>query len=223
MFSVYGLTGQTFHGPLEQLTQVLPVRGTARLRKIAAIGREPDWQQQAHSSGLLLPSVQPLPQREAIASYVQTLQAEQSRQPLSRVEDLMSRPVVSTTLATRLLDGWHLLATQHVGQVPVLSETGHPVGLLQRADLLQLDHLPGPEIDPQVWRAFLLRQVADVTTTPLPCVAAATDIRRVARVLLATGLPGLPVVTDGGQLCGFISRTDILRAVVTDPPLDLWG
>jgi len=45
----------------------------------------------------------------------------------------------------------------------------------------------------------------------------------VARVLLNTGLPGLPVVDDHGQVTGFISRTDILRAVVTDPPLDLWG
>jgi CBS domain-containing protein len=41
-------------------------------------------------------------------------------------------------------------------------------------------------------------------------------------VLLDTGLPGLPVVDDDGHVVGFISRTDILHAVVADPPLDLW-
>ncbi|MEG2281143.1 MAG: CBS domain-containing protein, partial [Comamonas sp.] len=46
---------------------------------------------------------------------------------------------------------------------------------------------------------------------------------RVAHVLLDTGLPGLPVTDDLGHLSGFISRTDILRAVASDPPLDLWG
>jgi CBS domain-containing protein len=33
----------------------------------------------------------------------------------------------------------------------------------------------------------------------------------------------LPVVDEQGHVTGFISRSDILRAVVTDPPLDLWG
>ena len=43
-----------------------------------------------------------------------------------------------------------------------------------------------------------------------------------ASVLLDTGLPGLPVTNELGLLEGFISRTDILRAVAADPPLDLW-
>jgi CBS domain-containing protein len=42
-------------------------------------------------------------------------------------------------------------------------------------------------------------------------------------VLLESGLPGLPVVDEQGRVIGFISRSDILRAVVTEPPLDLWG
>jgi CBS domain-containing protein len=45
----------------------------------------------------------------------------------------------------------------------------------------------------------------------------------VAGVLLDTGLPGLPVTDEAGVLIGFISRTDILRAVAADPPLDLWS
>jgi CBS domain-containing protein len=59
--------------------------------------------------------------------------------------------------------------------------------------------------------------------TPVPAVAEETDIRRVARVLLDTHLPGLPVVSEDGAVTGFVSRTDILRAVVHDPPLDLWS
>ena len=38
-----------------------------------------------------------------------------------------------------------------------------------------------------------------------------------------TGLPGLPVTDAEGVLLGFVSRTDILRAVAADPPLDMWG
>ena len=70
--------------------------------------------------------------------------------------------------------------------------------------------------------AAVAQSVVDVMWSPVPSVAMDTDIRRVARVLLDTGLPGLPVVDDGGRVTGFVSRTDILRAVVADPPLDLW-
>jgi CBS domain-containing protein len=54
-------------------------------------------------------------------------------------------------------------------------------------------------------------------------VAPDTDIRQLAQVLLDTRLPGLPVVDGQGSLVGFVSRSDILRAMVSDPPLDLWG
>jgi CBS domain-containing protein len=58
--------------------------------------------------------------------------------------------------------------------------------------------------------------------SPVASVALGTDIRRVARVLLDTGLPGLPVVDAEGLVIGFVSRSDILQAVDADPPLDLW-
>jgi CBS domain-containing protein len=41
--------------------------------------------------------------------------------------------------------------------------------------------------------------------------------------LLDTGLSGLPVVDEAGNVRAFIARGDILRAVAHDPPLDLWG
>jgi len=67
-----------------------------------------------------------------------------------------------------------------------------------------------------------MQSVVDLMWSPVPSVSASTDIRRLARVLLDTGLPGLPVVDDAGLVIGFASRSDILRAVVADPPLDLW-
>jgi CBS domain-containing protein len=45
----------------------------------------------------------------------------------------------------------------------------------------------------------------------------------VAEVLLASGLPGLPVSSAEGRVLGFVSRSDLLRAIVADPPLDLWS
>jgi CBS domain-containing protein len=96
------------------------------------------------------------------------------------------------------------------------------VGLLLRADMAPLDLLPEPGAIKEAI-ALARRPVHEVMISPIPTVAAGTDLRRVAGVLLETGLPGLPVTDEQGLLAGFISRTDILRAVASDPPLDLWS
>jgi CBS domain-containing protein len=49
-----------------------------------------------------------------------------------------------------------------------------------------------------------------------------TDIRRIAAVMIDKGVDGVPITNETGRLLGFVSRGDILRAVVTDPPLSLW-
>jgi CBS domain-containing protein len=59
-------------------------------------------------------------------------------------------------------------------------------------------------------------------TTPVVAATPVTDIRRIARVMLDRDVDGVPIVNDAGTLVGFISRGDILRAVVTDPPLSIW-
>jgi CBS-domain-containing membrane protein len=139
------------------------------------------------------------------------------------VDTLMSRTVVTLLDTATVQQAWQTLAEQGVGQAPVLNAGGMLVGLLSRADLLRPERLPTPDSHALVWRALLAQSVQDIMWTPVPSVSPDTDIRRVARVLLDTGLPGLPVVDEQGAVIGFVSRSDILQAVVTDPPLDLWG
>jgi CBS-domain-containing membrane protein len=85
------------------------------------------------------------------------------------------------------------------------------------------EHLPKPDTYQVAWRTLMQQNIKTIMHTPVPSVAPESDIRRVAGVLIDTGLPGLPVVDEQGLVTGFISRSDILRAVVTEPPLDLWG
>lgn len=71
-------------------------------------------------------------------------------------------------------------------------------------------------------RDVLRKQVSDVMTTPVVAASPLTDIRRIARVMLERNVDGVPIVNDAGALLGFVSRSDILNAVVTDPPLSMW-
>lgn len=226
MFSVYGTTGQTFRGTLEELRVIGPASGLSRTRNVRPIGQDAQDHQPSNFADLMpAPSSEPptdIAHRAALAAYTEVSKPEIPRQPLTKVDAIMSTKVLTISDSANVEQAWNVLSEHGVGQAPVVSAEGVLVGLLSRADLMRPDRLPQPDSHPLVWQALLMQSVLDVMWTPVPSVAADTDIRRVARVLLDTGLPGLPAVDDGGKVVGFVSRSDILRAVVADPPLDLW-
>ncbi len=223
MFSIYGMSGQLFRGSMEQLRQIGGVGAVARSHAIQAVGRDGRDPSSGGSAALAPPASSNEAHRSALAVYADTLKVVLPRHPLSQVSALMSGTVITIPDTSTVLEAWQILARHGVGQAPVLNHDATLVGLLSRADLLRPERLPMPESSALVWRAMLAQSVSDIMSTPVPSVAPDTDIRRVARVLLETGLPGLPVVDDQGHVIGLVSRSDILRAVVTDPPLDLWG
>ena len=207
---------------MEELRHVGPVSAVTRSRAVAPIGLDPNDQNPSRFTDLVPQLPTDVAHRTALAAYAQTGNTGQPRHLLTRVDAIMSSPVITIADTFTVEEAWQVLAPQHLGQAPVVDSDGMLVGLLSRADLMRPERLPGPERHALVWRALLMQSVAEIMWTPVPSVAADTDIRRVARVLLDTGLPGLPVVDDHGRVTGFVSRSDILRAVVADPPLDLW-
>ncbi len=221
MFSVYGKAGRVFRGAMEELRQVGRVARADRAQAVFPLGFDPDDQNPALPRGTETP-VRDAAHRTAVAAYADVAHPHLPRQPLTRVDAVMSTNVFTVPDHATLGDAWALLASHKIGQAPVVNAQGVLVGLISRADLLRSDRLPGPDAHALAWHALLLQAVTEAMWSPIPSAAADTDIRRVARVLLDTGMPGLPVVDDAGQVRGFVSRTDILRAVVADPPLDLW-
>lgn len=222
MFSVYGKGGRVFRGSMEELRQVGSVSRTARSAVAAPVGLDPQDQNPSRFTELTPAAPRDVAHRTALAAYEQTRNPGLPRQPLTRVDAVMSSPVITIPDRATVEQAWQVLAQNHLGQAPVVEASGVLIGLITRADLMRPERMPGPESHALVWRALLMQSVADLMWTPVPSVSVDTDIRRVARVLLDSALPGLPVVDDEGRVTGFVSRSDILRAVVADPPLDLW-
>ncbi len=222
MFAIYGTSGQMFRGPLEELRKVAPTLRVGRARAVTALS--------AHGVDTEVPAAQVVPdaaathpQRQALNEYASIQSPKPQRHPLTRVLDVMSGSVLTVLDTASVLDAWQTLADQGLGQAPVVNAQSRLVGLITRGELLSPDNLPGPDTHVLAWRAMLMQPVTTLMVTPVPSVEPQTDLRRVAQLLLDLGLPGLPVVADDGVVSAFISRSDILRAVVHDPPLDLWS
>lgn len=219
MFFVFGPSGQMFRGDADLLAQVGRLRRVRRpqaLRTRAADEGEPDGPPRRDST--------PPPARGSAASaYQQTAQGPLlPRQPLTRVSDVMTPAAITVAPHQRVNDAWQTMAQHRIAQAPVVDARGQVIGLLMRADMAPLDLLPEPGAIQQAI-ALARRPVSEVMYSPVPTVTADTELRRLARAFLDTGLPGLPVTDEAGHCTGFVSRTDILRAMVADPPLDLWS
>lgn len=229
MFFVFGPSGQVLRGGPETLGQIAGLQG---LRRSLALQPRTEEGGLLHGTGLPLPSGTPglqgpgqgPPHRRshhAASAYAQaggqTPQAQ--RRPLSLVREVMRTDVLSVTPLDLEAQVWHRMGERRIGQAPVLNGQGHVVGLLRWVDMAP-QNLDSPQT-PTLQQAP--RTVAEVMLSPSPTVAADTSLRRLAMALLETGLTGLPVTNDIGLLEGYVSRSDILRAVAADPPLDLWS
>ena len=236
MFFVFGPSGQMYRGGPENLARSSAVRSVQRpqaLRTRATDAQDGQpgplftaWPRPtAADPGAAAPpsAIVNLRTHDAVSAYAQVDQGPQpTRQPLTKVSDVMTTGGISVAPGVRVNDAWQTLAENKVAQAPVVDALGRVIGLLLRADMAPLDLLPEPGAVKQAIE-LARRPVSEVMVSPVPTVAPDTELRRVAAVLLDTGLPGLPVTDDAGLLAGFISRTDILRAVAADPPLDLWS
>jgi len=67
------------------------------------------------------------------------------------------------------------------------------------------------------------KRVADAMSQEVITADPVSDIRRVAQVMREYHLMGVPIVNEQDALMGIVSRSDILRAVTNNPPLNMWS
>lgn len=232
MINLYGVAGRVFSGRLDDLRKIRPVGGKPRVDALPDAGADFHlnlaWAADeaghagsaehggggARRAGVAGPGAAVGAAADGVGAY--RAAAKPPRALLHRTSDLMSHPALTLDEATTAREAWEMLAEHGVSQAPVLGATGRLVGLVGRQELA-----PGPDVTDVLrhWR----QPVGRLMRTPVPAVEIETDLRHAAQALLTTGLPGLPVVDEAGAVLGFLSRTDLLRGLAQDPPLDLWA
>lgn len=209
MFSIYGVTGQVFSGTLEQMNRV---RALSNARTARAIVEEGDELGVEAISGVSGRS-----QGDAVRAYLSMLPTDLERGPLIHASQVMQSQVITVFADDEVSRAWRTLRDKRVHQAPVLDERAQLIGIVSERDLLTAIDIDGDQVIES-----LRRNVRDVMRTPVVAAVPITDIRRIASVMLENGVDGVPIVNDSSRLVGFVSRSDVLRAVVTDPPLSLW-
>jgi CBS domain-containing protein len=138
----------------------------------------------------------------------------------SLVKDLMTTQVVTVGPATPFKEIVARLAEHRVSALPVVDDDGLVLGVVSEADLLLKEEFPDPDQDiPLFWtkRRRLERDRAAATTAgdlmsvALVSIAPDATVPEAARRMHAAGVKRLPVLDEGGQLVGIVSRADLLK------------
>lgn len=211
MFAIYGISGPIFQGTLENLSRLPPVQRRGAASPVRRVG------DQVNASEVTSKTPPAGANTEAIEAYHAMLPQALERGPLYHAEQIMERQVVTVNADDDVARAWHVLVEHQIHQAPVLDASRQLVGIVSERNLLTTFNVVQGQV-----RDALFKQVSDVMSTPVVAASPITDIRRIARVMLDRNVDGVPILSDSGALLGFISRSDILSAVITDPPLSTW-
>jgi acetoin utilization protein AcuB len=101
--------------------------------------------------------------------------------------------------------------------MPVMSAEQRIVGMLSVEDLLQFII-----IDDDQMQYVGGKRVADAMSQRAITADPVSNVRRIAQAMLEYHLHSVPIVDEHDALIGIVSRSDIMRALMNDPPLTMW-
>lgn len=156
----------------------------------------------------------------------------------TRVSDVMTKLVVTTTPDARLEDAARQLREHHISGLPVVAPAHHVVGLLSEQDIVRALHRatgvnsarglldvllgsapPKGESILEVCRRQLRNtRVSEAMSPRVVAVDRDALLTEAARLMRLHEVKRLPVVDGRGSLVGIVSRADIVRAVSGGPP-----
>ncbi len=140
-----------------------------------------------------------------------------------RVEDFMTRRVITITPDTTLLAAAKLMLEHRVGGLPVLDAAGRIIGVFSESDLLReegeegspwLDIMVAQDEKPAARLRLDTRKVGEVMTRQPITIAPDASIAEASCLLHDHRLRRLPVV-ENDQLVGMIAHVDLVRAMAT--------
>jgi acetoin utilization protein AcuB len=206
MFAIYDVTGRSFRDTLENLRKVKKIQATQRSSL-----RLDDKEIADHHPLVSQPRA-----AYSAQAYRDKLQISE-REAIIHAHQIMSFPVTTMQMSLSIVSAYERFRNQRNHQLPVLDKSQRIVGMLTERNLLRF------MIDNKdLIKNESGKTVADAMSAPVIAADPITDVRRIAKVMLDYQQSAVPITNDQDELIGLVSRSNILQAAASDPPLSLW-
>ena len=140
---------------------------------------------------------------------------EREQQEVLYAFEIMSSPVFFLSPEVALHEAIRTFTERRYRHIPILTPKKGLVGLISDRDLLRYRAAHGGSGDEQPVSKIMVREVLIATPDTL--------IRDIARTMIEERIGSLPILDYEDTLVGIITRSDILRALITHGPMRLWA
>jgi CBS domain-containing protein len=155
-----------------------------------------------------------------------------------RAHQIMTRPVITVTPETPIVEAANIMLQRHVSGLPVVDTTGKLVGIISEGDFMRRSEI-GTQRQRRRWLKLFLgpgkaatdfvhehgSKVGEIMTPEPVTVTEDIAIEEIVRLMEKSNVKRLPV-TRGDQIVGIVSRANLLAAVaslarqIPDPTAD---
>jgi CBS domain-containing protein len=155
-----------------------------------------------------------------------------------RAHQIMTRPVISITPETTIVDAANTMLQKHISGLPVVDASGKLVGIVSEGDFIRRSEI-GTQRRRGKFLKFILgpgkaatdfvhehgRKVAEIMTPEPLTITEDTELAEIVELMEKNNVKRLPVMR-GDTLVGIVSRSNLLQAVaslardVPDPTAD---
>lgn len=123
------------------------------------------------------------------------------------IADYMTKHLVTVTEETSVLEAIQKLLTHKITSAPVLNQQGRLVGMFSEKDGMKV-------VLENTYNQSMKGKVSEYMATDIVTVNAEASIVDLASKFEASSVRSYPVYEEN-QLVGLVSRTDVLRALVS--------
>ena len=155
-----------------------------------------------------------------------------------RAHQIMTRPVITVTPETTIIEAANTMLQKHISGLPVVDAAGKLVGIVSEGDFIRRSEI-GTQRKRGRWLKLLLgpgksasdfvhehgRKVAEIMTKEPLAITEDATLEQIVQLMESNNVKRVPV-TRGEKIVGIVSRANLLQAVaslarqIPDPTAD---
>ena len=155
-----------------------------------------------------------------------------------RAHQIMTRPAISVTPDTTILEAANIMLHRHISGLPVVDTAGALVGIISEGDFIRRSEINTGRKRTKFMKFILgagreaadfvhehAKKVGEIMTPEPLTIAEDTDLEQIVELMEKNNVKRLPVIR-GDKVVGIVSRANLLQAVaslareVPDPTAD---
>jgi CBS domain-containing protein len=146
--------------------------------------------------------------KQAINSYQRNTKKDHENFVSPCASDLMTRSVKTMLDKNTVKEAIDLMKKYHIHHLPIMNETKELVGMISDKDLIRISDTV---------------TLGERMQTEVIVCKENTQIQILAMIMLHENIHSMPVIDEVNKMIGIVTQSDILRAIMTNKLINLWG